>query len=325
MTESPEEITPPEPKPVRKRPPKKKEGGDKAKGVGVPFVLMCSGIATILGMTGGAWIGSTFSPQKTAVSVEVAADIQTEMTALQSSLDTLKKRTSTLETKQKEILNRKPAETGMVETPGTGDLAEFGEDLMPLFKDIETRLAALEKQAPMSASTPGTALETPEAMPVETTEEKDEKPTKVVDNEAADNNAFDDELAELRTSIATLETRLSNQSKRFVTVTQLKSIRERVSAMEKDFEKPPVLIPPFPREAVMDAITGKSEKSGSWMSGLLGDEVRVVDAEVVSRLDRIETFVEAGNIDAITKEVSYLPGEAKPVIENWLLQFDQGE
>ncbi len=328
MTESPEDKRPPDPKPARKR-PAKKAASDTAKAVGIPFVLMCSGIATILGMTGGAWLGSTFAPPKQSVSSEVPAELKAELKAelqsLQSMVDRLKTRTTKLETKQKPLSNKTLDSSGSEETADTSDLAAFGEDLMPLFEDIETRLVALEKQVPTSQPIQS---EIPiQKEPNDGGEALPSKPDGTQSDKAslAESAAFSQDIADLRKTIAALESRMTQQSKRFVTVTQLKSVRDQVDALETDFEKPPVLIPPFPREAVMDAITGKSEKSGSWMSGLLGDEVRVVDADVVERLDQIEILVERGNIDAIQKEVSYLPSEAKPVIDNWLLQFDQGE
>lgn len=317
MTESHEDIKDPKPKPARKK-VSKDIGKDTGKGVGVPFVLLCSGIATILGMTGGTWLGSTFSNFNSDSSTVQFVAFEKELNATDEALNALEKRLTSVEKKQKSLLNVTPS------GDEPSDAASLGEDLTPLIENIESRLDALEKGKPerlttIPADAPNDQTEDGSDIVVETGDEADGP------SNLADNSAFNEEIMALRNSIAALETRLSNQTKRFVTVNQLKSVRDRVNAIEADFEKAPVLIPPFPRQAVMDAITGKTEDSGSWMSGFLGDEVRVVDAEIVSRLDRIETFVEAGNIDAIKKEVSYLPVETKPAIDSWLFQFDQGE
>lgn len=319
MTESPDDKNTPKPKPARKNPK------EAAKPIGVPFVLMCSAIATVLGMTGGAWLGSTFGPSKATGNVEAVSAVQAEFETLQSAIDQLKTRTAALETKQKGLMARKAPAGENAQSSDPAGLAEFGEDLMPLFEDIETRLAALEKQGQSVVIDKGDAKDDALSSPNEPTSSSTSTVAEAPTETGLQSSELDAKILALRKSIATLENRMTNQSKKFVTLNQLKSVRERVDAIETDFQKPPVLIPPFPRESVMDAMTGKTEKSGSWMSGLLGDEVRVVDADIVSRLDRIETLVEAGDIDDIKKEVSYLPEAAKPVIDSWLLQFDQGE
>lgn len=308
MTESPE-IVDDDPPPPKVNKPRKKSKSDEDKGVGVGLVIVASAIATVLGVTGGAILGNTLA-EPAVVQSDVS---QADLDAMRSALDGLKSRTKKLETEQGKIQDRQKSfeantSTSAVSETGETDMADFTAELIPLFEDIEGRLNALESGAPK----PETMLD------------QDEKKSEIgLETPPALDNA--EELSALSNTISDIETRLSDQSKKYVSRADLQALKKRVEILEDEYEKAPVLIPPFPREAVMDALTGKKEDNGSWMSGLLGDEVRVVDAETVRRLDRIEKSVEAGDINAIKTEVGYLPAQARPVIDSWLAQFEQSE
>ena len=309
------------PKPVRKKAVRKKQAKSGDKGVGLPLVLLCSGIAALLGITGGAMLSGKLNPPTTLQADQSQFVAQAELDDVKSTLQSLQARTAVLETAQSEL------------GAGTGETLQDTS-----LDDIQARLEALESRSQSTAPVEGektenveTASEDSDERAENTSVQNDENPDSPVSEPAAESESSEElfelqaELKTLSGSLSALEDKIKTQSGAFVKEAELNAIKRRVKKLEDDFEKPPVLIPPFPREAVMDAITGKSEKSGSWMSGLLGDEVRVVDADIVGRLDRIEKHVEAGDINAIDKELSFLPPETKPVIDGWLRQFEQNK
>jgi len=300
------------PKPVRK----KTKTADNPAGVSFPVVLVCSAIAAVLGMTGGTWLSAKFAATAPAAELQNAEQQidPVDFAVLQTDLEKLGRRTANLEKAQADILGGRAsislAHSGQVPVvePAPSPESEILSEAEP---DSE---AELEKPSE------------PEVKEVaESGPEIDANISAESDTNSQAMEELEIELRSVEDKIAALENRIKKQAQRYAQTDDVTALEGRVQTLESQADKPPVIIPPFPREAVMDALTGKTDKKGNWMSGLLGDEVRVVDADVTARLDRIEKYVEAGNIDAIDKELDYLPNETKPVIAQWLQQFEQGE
>lgn len=303
--------TPPIEKDVKPRKAKKKVDNAKEGGVGLGTVIACSAVASLLGITGGAWLSHTIADPASQIQAEISLD---DLDSLKASLKTLQGRTAELEKTQSGLLDRQRQEhetaaNELVDLETSSNLTELGEGLMPLFEDIENRLEALEN-SPVSTDL-GQAPDD-----IELTDEDQSLEAR------ANKNGEIDELSE---TVSNLESQITAQSKNQISKADLNALKKRLKMLEDEFQRAPVLIPPFPREAVMDVLTEKKDGSGSWMSRIIGDAIQTVDAETVMRLDRIEKFVEAGDVAAINKELTYLPKETKPITDGWLAIYNQGE
>jgi len=73
----------------------------------------------------------------------------------------------------------------------------------------------------------------------------------------------------------------------------------------------------------MDAMSKTDTPEKGWFRNILGEDIRVVDADIIDRLDRIEAYAKAGRIERVKTEIQYLPESTRPVIEPWLQQYEE--
>ena len=308
-------------------PSKSRTSSEDDKGVGLRTVLASSAIAAVLGISGGTYFGGMAGQATQPKTIDYSADVETA----NKSVGTLTAKLERLERQVKDLEKQGPVNAGQlpdmsnvearlaalegIETEpvdvsadisalkgriATLEQAAFEPETLEGLSDIQTRLDALEKGAAA-------------------------KPTDSQSTEAVNPN-WEMSLSELEASLTDRLDNLEQVELPEAKVVDLSPIESRLDQLETRLNSIPVALPPFPREAVLEAIeTAKLAKEAGqkkgWLSRTLGDQVVVQDADLVLRLNRIEENVARQDVKAIEQDIASLPEAAQAALGPWLAQI----
>lgn len=336
--------------------------GNSVKGVGLRTVLVSSAVAAALGISGGTYFGGMAAKHPDTEFTSIRGDMDSRLASVKKEVGTLtakldrlerqvgqKTSTSTptftsapdgktsdkviaanpeldarltsveaaLETFEAKFETNAGLESGETETASLPDFTEYTARLDILEKaafepksldalaDFRDRIALLEAQIKDTKITLDKAEETPEALAAT----------------AVQSEELEQIQSDFEQRLAALETAELPE----IPSVDLAPLSARIDALEDRLDTIPVVLPPFPRQAVMEAIEQSKSKDekGSWLSRTIGQQVVVQDADILARLDRIESSVELRDIAAIKKDVASLPDSAQTALEAWLIEIDK--
>lgn len=260
-------------------------------GVGMKTALALSLLAALAGAFGGAAISQAFNLKSSADN-----NVQSQLESFSQEKDSLRREVSQLEETVNTLKVQKSAELSTLETrmkkleterklaPATGDGAAFA--------DIGARVEALESNTSVQSSAgntlPDDILGRLEALEKQTSN--------------ADINEIVDRLD-----------RLEVQS---ITQPQKSQALQAAPAPAAQVQK--ILIPPFPREVVLEAAAG-SGNSG-WLNRTLDKHVKIRDADEASPeiiADQIQTYLDMGNYEDAIAAFDTLPSKARSAGKAW--------
>ncbi len=303
-------------------------------GVGLGTVLAFSILSAFAGSAGGFGLAKHFLTSGSGVDQSA---LDSKFTDVSNQLKTVQTNTDRLEGSVKSLLSDSSDSSSL-------DLSELTARL----DDLETQMAAkIDAQSndtsnQIEDATPESEKET-EAKDVETidteTPQENDEPAEVLPSPdiaklTEDIQALKDRLASVETidipdfDLTPIETRvldLENQiaSLSDATSKQFSQSAKRlvqVEAQVQDIKSnpPKQLLPPFPREAVLSAMTENQQADGNWVSRTLGKHVTIQDEAAIATLDEIDGFITSGDIDAALVKVKSLPESAQMAADAWI-------
>lgn len=258
-------------------------------GVGMKTVLVFSMLAALAGAFGGAAISQAFNLKSSA-----SDNVQSQLESFSQEKDSLRRDVSQLEETVNSLKVQKPAELSSLET--RMKKLETERKLAPAPADdnayavIGARIEALENNADMQLST-GNTLPEDILGRIEMLEKQAPN---------ADLNEIVDRLD-----------RLEVQS-----ITQPQKSQTKQTAPVAEVQK--ILIPPFPRDAVLDA-AAKSGQSG-WLNRTLDKHVKIRDANEVSPeniADQIQAHLDIGDYSEAVALFDTLPSKSRSAGKAW--------
>ncbi len=304
------------------------------KGAGLGSVLFCSGAAALIGVFGSQFVSGVQTGASSAAGSENIADIQA---STEKSVKTLTAKLDRLENKLAKI-----DDGGSTSTPAIDNQA---------VSDLEDRLADLEDKLGQAAEAPNVSKVDPELTNrIETLEKAAFEPesleglqdiqTRITEldtrlteiSQASDTDAVETvDLSPLEDRLTALETGLDERLEVLeareapeLPVIDLSPVETRLDAVEERLDSIPVTLPAFPRQAVLDAIEASKEDAGKggWLSRTLSGQVTVQDADLLARLDRIESNVALQDVDAVRQDVLSLPDAAQDALKPWMTKIE---
>ena len=303
-------------------PTKSKAAPEGDKGVGLRTVLASSAVAAVLGISGGTYFGGMAGQS----SQPNAVDYSTNFDATNKSVGTLTAKLERLERQVRDLEKKKP-----VNMESSPDMTAFEARLVALesvedepvdFTALKGRITTLEQAAFEPETLEGlTDIQTRlDAIETDMATKPDSQSSGAVKPN------WEMSLGELETDLSERLDSLEQMETPEVQAIDLSPIEKRLDQLESRLNSIPVALPPFPREAVLEAIeTAKLAKEAGqkkgWLSRTLGDQVVVQDADLVMRLDRIEKNVARQDVGAIEQDTASLPEAAQDALGPWLIQI----
>jgi len=321
---------------------------DVHKGVGLKTVLFSSALAAILGISGGTYFGGMAAKQPAPDISKIQASIQENFGG---EIDRVKKDVGKLTAKLERLERDVEIKSGTsMSTPSNATKSDPGlSSNISDLTDIETRLASLEASTELANSSStevadlsdfSERLETLEKTAFEPAtldglealrERLTELETQLAEAGASETETLLDTavsqeaLTDLQTSLDERLTKLETAEVPELPSVDLTPLSARMDALENRVDNLPLVLPPFPRQAVLDALeaTKSDGEKGGWLSRTIGQQVVVQDADILARLDRIESNVGARNITAVKKDVASLPDSAQTALKSWLADIEK--
>ena len=224
-------------------------------------------------------------------------------------LSQLEARLNSLETNQlsiSEIETRIAAlEAGIVATEGGFDFSDFERRLKAL-ENSKTNDHEIEAEAADGTGADLSAIET------RITALEDKLSSQEMTEEAGDYS-----LQDIEARIAALEQSVPNELPDVPAA--LAPLLVRLDALEVKANAAPLLIPPFPKQAVLDAmVEAGSEEKGNWFQRVVDSQITVVDETHIETVNDITKLVEEGDVKSALKKIETLPGEAQDAAAAWV-------
>ena len=195
--------------------------------------------------------------------------------------------------------------------------AESGID----FADIDARLKALENSAPQGEIADDIEKPTAEfdMAPIEDRIAALEGRLSSIElPEDTDPNR----IADIETRIAALEN--AEPAAMPDVPAAIAPLLARLDALEAKASAAPLLIPPFPKQAVLDAmVEAGSGKKGNWFQRVVDSQITVVDDAHIETVNDITNLVEAGDVKTALKKIETCRAKRKmPRRNGWMpLQY----
>jgi len=278
------------------------------KGVGLGTVFLFSGIAAGTGTIGGYLLSKHMAFQTDIAQYEASANaLKTQIEDINSDLRAWTTRMNLLDTELQSLKSRP--------TPA---LSEDG------FSDIITRLDALETRVTtFGGATPEPGLTVMPDTPATGADIIKSLQTRLADLttriEILETTGLD--VTAMKTELTTLQTRIgtiaSNTSKQFTSATR------RIGAIEEQIEdmvKSPSahILPPFPREAVLTALSRPGHPGQGWFSRALGKHVVIRDDGAIAMVENIESLIARGDITSALEMTNDWPESARNAAKDWI-------
>ncbi len=299
-----------------------KAKGDR-KGVGLATVMIASGIAALMGMSGGAYFGSMAAKSAQTAPSDFAAEYaatEKSVSALTAKLDRLERELGQLKDTSVNAQNGLPALEDMeTRLKQLEDRGETFED----FEAVNKRIETLEKAAFEPETLAGLTDIQSRITSLENSLQSGDL--------GAEGGLSTVDMTEFTARLDALESdlvaRLEVLEKTDLTIAaavDLSPLTQRLDALQSRINEIPVTFPPFPREDVLKAIEeAKIDDLKGWFGRTFGGQIEIYDADIIARLDRIEENVAARDLKAIQQDVASLPESAKTVLAPWLEQLER--
>jgi len=262
-------------------------------------------LASLLGALGG-WAATHYVPIKKEVfksSVDFTAIVE-RIAENEKTLTSQKAQLSRLQNTLESLPKHDGSQTDNVDIDATqldqlnGEISALNEKLQALKGEMESQFVDLKSVSNSSPSISENPIESPdETLPAD----KLSEPSETV-------LAFQADLNALQERVVTLEAGL---------------VETRALAVEPTIIKDPVILPPFPREAVFKALTEMPVSEGQgWFSKRLKEHISVRDPEQMKNaeetLQAIERAIEISDIEGALTLVQALPDAPRDKASDWI-------
>ena len=271
--------SPPEKPKGRSAKPKPKRTKSPGPGISIPGAVALAVLAAGAGALGGAALSRAYMPAQDAIDL---SPVETQIADLNKARSQTEAKLNRLETAQDRLAKKSaPEPADLSGILDRLDALEQAEAPAADLSGLETRLSALEA-GEIAAGT-------------------------------------DTDFSDLFARLDALE----NEPRQSSGSVDLDDIKRRLTALEN---KPETVaardirtIPPFPKQAVLDALeTPDPDKKKNWFQRAIDSQITIVDDEHLKTVDTITTLLEQGDLDGALIEIDTLPTAAQDALADWL-------
>lgn len=273
------------------------------RGVGWGVVLPMFLLAGIGGAVGGWALTQYVMPNYIALPQVAAETSKTNLGPLTARIDTLEKKLAAQSSEMSFLSSEVKSGAARV-TVGGVDKAFDITPLLNRLKDLETRLEAQSARPNSLSPSEPASVEIGEVSENSSAAETSEN---VIAAAAMPVKDYDEDIAQLELRIERLETDVE---------------QARALAAVPTVVRETVLLPPFPRAALLEAMTiPRDTASQSWLDKTLKKHISVRNPQEVARaqemLDGIEYLLESRDYAAALKLVEAMPSDVRTVANDW--------
>ena len=274
------------------------------RGVGWGVVLPMFLLAGLGGAMGGWALTQYVMPKYIPLpQTETSIAPKVNLGPLTARIDTLEKKLAAQSSEMSFLSSEVKSGAARV-TVGGVDKALDITPLMNRLKDLEARLEAQSARPNSLSSSEPASVEIGEISQNSSAAETSESVMSAAAMPAKD---YDEDIAQLELRIERLESDIE---------------QARALAAAPTVVRETVLLPPFPRAALLEAMTAPRDTAGqSWLDKTLKKHISVRNPQEVARaqdtLDRIEALAESRDYAAALKLVEAMPSDVRTVANDW--------